>query len=288
MAVASFLITFREAIEAALIIAILVAYLSKVGRNDLRRYVWAGSAAAVALSAVIGLALAAAMGSLEGAAEKLFEGSASLLAAAVLTSVVLWMAKNSGKIKGDLQQKLDSMVTRKFVYGIALLSFIAVFREGIETVLFLVALAGEDPAGTLYGLAAGLAGAATLALLVIRGSVRMPAGKFFRYTSIILIIFAAGLLGYSVHEYMEAAELLGYDTGFLGSSAYDINPPPESLFHEKGPVGGIFRSLVGYDGNPEWLRVAAYLGYWAAVGLYVRREFRGASQAVRPERMIIL
>jgi high-affinity iron transporter len=96
---------------------------------------------------------------------------------------------------------------------------------------------------------------------------------------VLLIVFAAGLAGYGVHELLEAGEMGGVQFGVWGQQAFNVNPPlnPDGsypLFHEKGVVGGIFAALVGYDGNPEWLRVIVYVGYWLVVGLYALRSFR--------------
>lgn len=275
MAVAPFLIMFREGLEAALIIAIIIAYLTKTGRLDLRKYVWFGTGAAILLSLVIGVIVFVVYGALSGVIEKLFEGLASLFATVVLTTMIFWMIKNAKNIKGELHRKLDSVINRKYVLGVAVIAFIAVFREGIETVLFLAALVSIDPSGVVIGSSIGFLTAILFAFLLLKGTVRLPIQKFFKYTSVILIVFAAGLFGYGIHELIEAGELMGQDFGFFGEKAYDINPTEETnLLHEKGAIGSIFKSLVGYDGNPEWLRVFGYIGYWLIIGSWVLISFR--------------
>ncbi|MFQ5950919.1 MAG: FTR1 family protein, partial [Candidatus Geothermarchaeales archaeon] len=103
-----------------------------------------------------------------------------------------------------------------------------------------------------------------------RGTVRLPIKTFFKFTSVLLLIFAAGLFGYGVHELIEYGEASGIDIGLLGQEAFNVNPTSvDDPLHEKGALGSVFRALVGYDGNPEWLRLGAYLGYWAVVGLYL-------------------
>jgi len=109
---------------------------------------------------------------------------------------------------------------------------------------------------------------------VMRGVYRLDINRFFQFTSIVLIVFAAGLAGYGVHELIEAGESFGIELGILAQPAFDINPPPNAdgtypLLHEKGAVGSVLAALVGYDGNPEWLRVIAYLAYWLVLGTYV-------------------
>jgi high-affinity iron transporter len=169
------------------------------------------------------------------------------------------------------------VIGRGELYGITALSFVAVVREGLETVLFLSTSFFQDATGTAIGAAAGAGVVLVIAALLSRGVYNLDLKKFFRYTSVLLVIFAAGLAGYGIHELLEAGENMGYDFGFLAAKAYDINPPVNldgsyPLLHEKGIVGSILKALVGYDGNPEWLRVAVYLGYWAVVGFYLYRR----------------
>ena len=274
----AFLITFREALEAALIIAIMIAYLKKVGKIELNRYVWLGTGGAILASIVIGLIVLVTYGELKGTAEKLFEGIAAILATVVLTYMIFWMAKNAKKIKGELEEKIDVSITTGQILGISALAFIAVFREGVETVLFITAIALADPLGTVIGVIVGAAVVLGLAILLLKGSVRLPIKAFFKYTSILLVIFAAGLFGYGIHELIEVGEATGVNFGVLGKEAFNINPLKNSdgsypLMHEKGAVGSILKALVGYDGNPEWLRVIGYLAYWIVVGLYLIKTY---------------
>ncbi len=274
----SLLITFREALEAALIVAIMVTYLKKVGKGELTRYAYLGSGAAVVISLVLGVAIQMVYGGMSDVNAELFEGVASLTAVVVLTYMIFWMTKHSKNIRGELEEKLDIAVSQGELYSIATLAFVAVFREGLETVLFLTTTFAQDAAGTIIGVIAGTAIVLVLAVLLMRGTYQLDIKKFFGYTSIILIVFSAGLAGYGVHELIEAGENMGYDFGVMGQKPYDINPPlnPDGTYpilHEKGGVGSILKALVGYDGNPEWLRIIVYLGYWAVIGTYVFRAY---------------
>ncbi|MFQ6054144.1 MAG: FTR1 family protein [Candidatus Bathyarchaeia archaeon] len=274
----SFLITFREALEAALIVAIMVSYLRKVGRAELNRYAYLGSGAAVAVSLVLGLIVQRVYGGLRGVAAEVFEGVASLTAVVVLTYMIFWMAGHARRIRGELQRRIDVVITTGELLGIGALAFVAVFREGVETVLFLTAAFLQDPSGVVVGVVAGVVLVLALAALLMRGTYQLDIGKFFKVTSVLLIIFAAGLAGYGVHELMEAGEDFGVEFGVLGQSAYDINPPatPDGsypMLHEKGAVGSVLKALVGYDGDPEWLRVIVYLGYWLVVGTFVLKTY---------------
>jgi high-affinity iron transporter len=274
----SLVITFREALEAALIVAIMVTYLKKVGKGELTRYAYLGSGAAVVISLVLGVAIQMVYGGMSDVNAELFEGVASLTAVVVLTYMIFWMTKHSKNIRGELEEKLDIAVSQGELYSIATLAFVAVFREGLETVLFLTTTFVQDAAGTIIGVMAGTAIVLVLAVLLMRGTYQLDIKKFFGYTSILLIVFSAGLAGYGVHELIEAGENMGYDFGVMGQKPYDINPPlnPDGTYpilHEKGGVGSILKALVGYDGNPEWLRIIVYLGYWAIIGTYVFRAY---------------
>ena len=276
--VPSLLITFREALEAALIVAIMVTYLKKVGKSELARYAYLGSLAAVVISLVLGVGIQMVYGGMNKVTAEFFEGVTSLTAVAVLTYMIFWMTKHSKNIRGELEEKLDIAVSQGELYSIVSLAFVAVFREGLETVLFLTTTFVQDAAGTILGVIAGTAIVLVLAVLLMEGTYQLDIKKFFGYTSILLIVFSAGLAGYGVHELIEAGENLGYDFGVMGQKPYDLNPPvnPDGTYpmlHEKGGVGSIMKALVGYDGNPEWLRIIVYLGYWAIIGTYVFRAY---------------
>ncbi len=274
-----FLITFREALEAALIIVIIASYLKRIGRHDLHRYVSLGIIVALILSLTLGFGIFTIYGQLQSPAEEIFEGVAALTAAAVLSYMIFWMTKNARKIRSALEEKIDVAVTSGQIMGIFALSFVAVFREGVETVLFLTTLASTDIGATIIGLTLGCAVIALLAAVLYRSVYRLNIQKLFRYSSVLLIVFAAGLAAYGMHELLEAGETLGIQFGILGQSTFNINPPVNQdgsypLFHEKGVVGSVFAALVGYDGNPELLRLIVYIGYWLVVGVYILRSYR--------------
>ncbi len=271
---ASFLITFREALEAALIIGIIAAYIVKLGRKDLNRYLYLGVTSAIVASAGVALLFKLVYGELAGTAEQLFEGVAALTAAAVLTYMIFWMAGNSKKIKGDLQEKIDVSISKGHMFGIAALSFVAVFREGVETVLFLGALAVKSPLDTFIGFAAGVLSVVLLSYIMFKGIYRLDVSRFFKYTSILLILFSAGLTATAVHEFNEAGIIPP-----VIEHVWDINPPvnPDGsypLFHENGLIGGSLKSLIGYNGNPSLTEVLAYIGYWFATGFLVYRTYK--------------
>ena len=271
---ASFLITFREALEAALIIGIIAAYVAKIGRKDLNRYINIGVIGALITSLTVAMIFKTVYGELSGAVEQLFEGAAALAAAIVLTYMIFWMANNSRQIKGEVQEKIDLSISKGQVFGITALSFIAVFREGVETVLFLGTLAINDPLDTISGFILGLAAVIVLSFIMFKGTHRLDVGKFFRYTSFMLILFSAGLVATGVHEFNEAG-IIPYGIEHF----WDFNPPlnPDRtypLFHENGLIGGSLKALMGYNGNPSLTEVMAYIGYWIIIGTFVYRTYK--------------
>jgi len=271
---ASFLITFREALEAALIIGIIAAYVAKIGRRDLNHYINLGVISALLASIVVAMVFKTVYGELSGAAEQLFEGVVAFIAAIVLTYMIFWMANNSRQIKGEVQEKIDLSLSKGHMLGIAALSFIAVFREGVETVLFLGTLAIIDPFDTISGFIIGLAAVIVISVIMFKGTYRLDLGRFFRYTSFILILFSAGLVATGVHEFNAA--------GIIPSGiehVWDLNPPlnPDGTYpplHENGLLGGSLKALIGYNGDPSLTEVMAYSGYWIIIGTFVYRNYK--------------
>lgn len=272
--VPSFLLTFREGLEATLIVVIAASYLNRTGKRKLNTFLYSGVIAAVGASLLLGLGISMVYGGLEDAFAGVFDGVAALTAAGVLTYMIVWMTRHAQTIRSELEQKLESSITAGQLLGVASLSFVAVFREGVETVLFLTTLAVIDFSGTLVGALIASLTAIAVAVLLMNGIRRLNINRFFEVTSILLIVFAAGLTGYGVHELVEAGERSGMELGILGQQAFNINPPvnPDGTYpplHDKGAIGSVLATLVGYAGNPDWLRVIAYLAYWVVLGTYL-------------------
>jgi len=266
---AAFIVTLREGIEAALIVSILLAYLKQLGRTDRAHVVWWGTALAIGLSAVVGTVIFAVGAEFEGTAEQVFEGLVTLTAVSVLTWMIFWMRRQGARIKSDLQEKVDTALVAGG-FALAALAFTAVLREGIETALFLFAAAkgtavdAGGVAGQVTGAVLGLGLAVVLGVLLYRGGIRMNLRTFFRVTGSILIVVAAGLFAYSVHELQEAGWF-----PLLTATAFDLT---ETLPDDSG-LGAVLRGLVGYNADPSTLELFAWLGYVILVGtLYLRPQ----------------
>ncbi|NJE31355.1 FTR1 family protein [Thermococcus sp. 18S1] len=268
MSVGAFLITFREALEAAIIVAIIIAYLRRTNRANQIKDVWIGTALSVGVSVLLGIGILKFYGGL--AEKELFEGIASYLAVIVLTTMIYWMATKGKDIRAEIESKVSRSIAPLALIGF---TFIVVFREGLETVLFLTPFMTQNLTGTLLGLVAGLAGALMLAYLIYGVGMRIDLRRFFYYSSILLVFVAAGLAGYGTHELIEWAEEEGYSLGMLAVTAYDLGIPSESIWHHKGAIGSVFAVLFGYSVSMEWGRVLVQFGYLITALYLVLRAY---------------
>jgi len=276
---ASFLITLREGLEAALIVGIVLSVLRKLGQTDKNRPVWLGVGAAVLISVAAGWLLNLLGVAFEGRGEQIFEGMAMLLAAGVLTWMIFWMQRQGRQVQAELEHDVRQAVRAGSVWALFSLAFVAVVREGIETALFMTAAAfSATPTQALIGGLLGLALAVVLGWLIFAAGKQFNMRTFFRGTSVLLLLFAAGLFAHGVHELQEASLL-----PVIVEHAYDIN----SMLNESSTLGTFLKALLGYNGNPSLLEMLAYLGYLAVIGLLVGRGWRtpvhsGSPQAPQP------
>ena len=257
----------REGVEAALIVSIVIAYLVRTGHTQDLAKIWLGTGVAVIASVALGLALFNTVGSFQEPYEQIFEGSTMLLAAAVVTWMLFWMRRQAASVKGELQAAVDRVIESGGAWGLALLAFTAVIREGVETSLFLVgqATSAQTHAGSVVaGAVVGLAIAVLIGYGFYRGSRRVNLASFFRWTGIALIFIAAGLLSHAIHEFIEIGAL---GSGPWTQTAFDLSGV---LSHDDG-VGAFLRAIFGYSANPEVLTLIVHVAYVAAtLALYLR------------------
>jgi high-affinity iron transporter len=249
-----FLIMLREGIEAALIVGIVASYLSQTGRSRLLPMVWAGVLLASVLCLALGIALDLASAELPQAQQELFEGVVAVVATVILTSMVFWMRKAARSIKAKLHDSIDTAL-HPGGSGLALVGmvFLAVGREGLESVFFLLATFQQDvgpavPAGAILG----LLGAAAVGYGIYRGGVRLNLRLFFRWTGVFIVFVAAGLLASAVRSFHEAGLWDG-----LQKTAFDLSAvlPNDSI------AGTLLAGLFGYTDTPTIGEVVVYLGY---------------------------
>lgn len=214
---ATFLIGLREGLEASLVISILVAYLVKTQRQGLLPRIWAGVGLAMLASLGFGALLTFGPQGLSDRAEETIAGTLSFLAVGFVTWMVLWMSRASKSLAGDLQGRVDLAAGAAWG-GLALVAFLAVAREGLETAMFLWAATrsavadGGAAASSLLGALLGLGVAAAFGYAFYRGALRINLTRFFTWTGAFLIVVAAGVLSYGVHDLQEAGVLPGLTT----------------------------------------------------------------------------
>ncbi len=272
MVLGAAVIALREGIEAALIIAIMLSYLKKTNRMRFRSYVIIGAVLAIVASIIVGLMLGVIWSLFEGEALALFEGIMVLTAAVLLTTMILWMWQLGSEISTEIRQSIEDKSKSQGVIGLLLLSFALIMREGVELVLFTIALSIQDVGQTIVGTLIGLGGAIIVGVLIYQGSLKMKLSSFFKWSSVFLVLFAAGMVAYGIHEIQEAGLLL---IGPL--EIWNLNPPvgvdgTYPLLHENGLIGGLLKALFGYNGNPSALEVAAYIGYLLIVAVHYFRK----------------
>lgn len=254
--VPSLLIMVREGFEAALIVALVFAYLRRINRLDMAAATWAGIGAAVGISVAVGVIVHVTVGSLVGVARLRAFAAISIIATLVLTWMVFWMRRQSRAIKGDLEHRVDRALTQRGAgRAIAAVAFFAVLREGVEAALFLIAAATESNGWqVVFGAVLGIGLAAGLGFAVYAGGRRMPMKAFFQVTGLVVIVFASGLLARTV-LFLQS----GGDLGSMNDSVYDL-----TRYHfltQRSEVGKFLAAMLGWDPRPSIEQFVAWIGY---------------------------
>ena len=268
---ANFLIGLREGLEAALIVSILIAYLVKSGRRHLLPQIWIGVGIAVAVSLAFGAALTFGPKGLTFEAQELIGGLLSIVAVVFVTWMIFWMAKAARTLSGELRAQLDKAADAGR-WSLTIVAMLAVGREGLETALFLWAATQAAVGGTgsttgpLLGAALGLVLAMVLGYLIYRGALKINLGRFFTWTGAFLIVIAAGVLAYGVHDLQEAGLLPG-----LNNLAFDVSGviPPTSWY------GTVLKGVFNFSPATTVLQAVAWLLYFIptlAIFLYQKRQ----------------
>ena len=253
------LIGLREAVEAALIIGVLMTWLVRSNRGSLSNWVWYGVGAGIAASLVVAALFAWVWGGLESFEEHeaLFEGVLEIFAALLLTLVIVHFIRHPSA--RELENWAEETFKQKHGMGLFLISFLSVWREGSETVIFIGA--GTEGTDAIVGVFFGIVVATGFAYAFFSRGMEVDISKLFKITNVLLILFAAGLVAHGFHELQEAGV-----APVVVEEVWNVNPEVDSettypLLHEKGAIGGIFKALFGWNGNPSLLEVLAWCGY---------------------------
>ncbi|BDX30595.1 iron transporter [Mycobacterium antarcticum] len=264
----SALIGVREGLEAAIVVTILVAFLVKSDRRDALRWVWLGVGAAIGMTVAVFLVIQFGENTISGLGAEAIAGVASVIAVAIVTTMVIWMKKASasmsGQLRGDMARALEAGALAVFS-----LSFLAVGREGVETALFMVGFADAKTLWPLTGLVVGVLVAVAIAFGMYRGALRINLAKFFRYTGAFLIVVAAGILSYGVG----ALQTVGWLPG-LASRPFDIS----SWFDWSSWYGQVVQGVFNVTPTPTWLQFISWALYLVIVLIVFLRPLRAPAK----------
>jgi high-affinity iron transporter len=269
----SALVTFRETLEAALVLGILQSCVKRGGKPRLGSAIWLGAAAGLLLSVAGALLFSILAEGFEGRAEVVFEAVVLSAGALLLSSLLLWL--NRGKGRGALENETAGILGSKAPWiGLFLAASTSVLREGVETLLFLGAGFGRGGVAALAGGSLGILAAVLAGLAIFSAGKRMPLKAFFSVTNALLILFAAGLFSRAMGEWNEAGIIPS-----LVDPLWNLNPtasgPPYPLLHEEGLIGDFLKSLFGYDPTPTLSQALTYaLFLLSATIIYLYRKRR--------------
>ncbi len=268
---ATYLLSLREGLEAALIIGIVLGAVSKIRRKDLVPAVWLGALLAIGVSIFTAIILTTFGMSLEDPGEAIFEGITMLVAAGILTWMIFWMSKQSRFLKSELESGVNKAAASTGMRAVFGLAFVAVVREGVELALFITAAffattpgnLNNDIIQTLIGIILGVGTAVLLSWTLFATTVRLDLRRFFQVTGFLLILFAAGLVAHGVHEFN--------DVGWIPSMIEHVWNM-DSIISQSSILGQLLQTLFGYNSSPALTEMIAYFGYIAVVAYLWRRE----------------
>ncbi len=279
----NYLIGLREGLEASLVVVILVAYLVKTDRRSLLPRIWAGVGVAIVVSFAFGALLTFGPRSLTFEAQEGLGGTLSVIAVGFVTWMVFWMARHARGLSGELRGKIDVAADAGGT-SLAVVALLAVGREGLETALFIWSATqattntGSSTLVPFLGALLGILTAVAMGFAFYKGVLKINLAKFFRYTGIILIVVAAGVLSYGVHDLQEAGVLPG-----LNNLAFDVSNaiPPASW------SGTLLKGTLNFSPATTWLEAAAWVLYLVptmTVFLLRTRQPRPASTSPAPRQ----
>ena len=249
-----FIITLREGVEIAVVLAIIMSYLKQLGQSKETGKVWlgAGAAALISLIAALGIFFILGKTQIEGFQAAL-EGTLKIIAVIMLTWMTIWMKRQGGNISGGLKRQIQVALSHGSTWALASLAFISVLREGIETVLFIVGSAQQTSAlATVIGSILGFGVAAILGYVLYRGTHHLPLKSFFTVMSILLIFMAAGLLAGGIHEFQEL-HMISVGIEQVWST--------KGILDQQSTIGGLLKAILGYSDSPNLVQVLAYFLY---------------------------
>jgi len=266
-------LAFREGLEAVLVIVIIMLYLKNSKQTQYYKYVSLGGLLAIFVSILFAALFNILFGGFSGIIEEIFEGFTFIISGVFIITLILWMSKEGPKLKQSIKMKIEESIETRKLLSITVLTFIIIVREGIELVLLLTGATSVGSLGqgeVIIGSLIGLSLATLIGLMTFYGIKSINISKFFKVTNIILILFAAGLITYGIHELIEAGLInpiiseVWNIKSILPESFPDGNPlTPEFL----EIIGSIMKTLFGYNANPSLLEVIIYPALIISIGI---------------------
>lgn len=266
-------LAFREGLEATLVVVIILLYLKKTNQRAYNKYVYFGSIIAIFSSIIFAIIFSTIFGGFSGILEEIFEGFTFIISGIFIVTLILWVSKEGPKMRAHLEEKVEESIDTQKIFSISILTFVIIIREGIELVLLLTGTASIGSiaqGGSILGALIGLGLAVFIGILTFYGVRTINISKFFKITNIILILFAAGLITYGIHELIEAGvvnpiiEEVWNIKHILPESFPDGNlATPEWL----EIIGSLLKALFGYNANPSLLEIIIYPSLLISIGL---------------------
>jgi len=266
-------LALREGLEAVLVVVIILLYLKKTDQKIYYKYVYLGILLATIASIVFAIIFSIAFGGFTGVLEQIFEGTTFIISGIFILTLVLWVSKEGSKMRENLEGKVGDSIKTQKVFSISITTFIIIIREGIELVLLTTGAASIgslNQVNIILGSMIGLAISILIGLLIFYGIKSINLKLFFKITNIMLILFAAGLITYGIHEFIEAGiinpiiEEVWNIKHILPEKFPDGNPAtPEFL----EIIGALLKALFGYNANPALLEVVIYPVLLVSIGI---------------------
>ncbi|MBI4097310.1 MAG: FTR1 family protein [Candidatus Levybacteria bacterium] len=246
------LITFRETLEVALVVGILITFFTKINKTAFNTYVWYGVLGGVGLSILLAVVFSTFFAEFEGKAEEVFEGLLMFTTAGLLTWMILWVHRQKGLVK-KLHIKAKQHIEAGYPLGIVFLTITSVIREGVETVFYLRALGSVSSGNQLPGAIIGIIAAAGLGYAIFRYGLKINLARLLQVSGAILLLFAAGLVAHGVYEFQEA--------GLLPIFSFDPLVNISHILDNNSLIGSLLRTLFGYTAKPTVLELISYGSY---------------------------
>ncbi|MFX1329002.1 MAG: FTR1 family protein [Promethearchaeota archaeon] len=273
-------LAFREGLEATLVVIILLLYLKKTKQSSYNKYVYIGAIMAILSSIIFAVLFSMLFGGFTGILEEVFEGATFIISGIFIITLILWVSKEGPKMREILEEKLELSIEKQKLVSISILTFIIIIREGIELVLLLTgtsSIGSIDQITIISGSIIGLGISVFIGLLTFYGFRTINLSKFFKVTNIILILFAAGLITYGIHEFIEAGiinpiiEEVWNIKNILPEAFPDGNSTTPAWLEI---IGSLLKALFGYNANPSLLELIIYPSLLISIGLVSLRLWK--------------